>query len=191
MCPAAAQSSPPSESYPRQYETSARFKGHLEIFFRPIRAADADLLRELFRSHSKETILHRYFAPLGELSPEQMTSFVDLDYKKDMAIIGLVPFQDRQRMICVGRFFRDASVNSAEIAITVHDDYQRRGIGTFLLQTLIRAARDLHIETLTADVLSDNRAMMRLLRNCSNKLAITLDAGVYHIAFPVGRKRSN
>lgn len=165
--------------------TKAWFGHHLNIFFRPIRHEDAPLLQEFFQSHSAQTILHRYFAPLRELSTEQISRFVDLDYSNDMAIIGLVPFQGRQRMLCVGRYFREPVANSAEIAITVHDDYQGRGIGTFLLRNLIRIACAHGIETLTADVMADNHAMMALLRKCSDKLDISLDAGIYHVTFPI------
>ena len=163
----------------------AWFGHHLDIFFRPIRHEDTALLREFFHSHSAQTILHRYFGPLRELSPEQISRFVDLDFSNDMAIIGLVPFEGRQRMLCVGRYYRNPGLNSAEIAITVHDDYQGHGIGTFLLRNLIRIARAHGIERLTADVMADNHAMMALLRKCSDKLDVTLDAGIYHVTFPI------
>ena len=175
---------------PGRYERWARLKG-TEIFFRPIRKTDAELLQELFHSHSQETIVHRYFSPLRELSLEQITKFVDLDYSRDMAIIGLVPYLKRQRMICVGRFFRNASENGAEIAITVHDDYRKRGIGTYLLRELIRVARDMGLEFLTADVLVDNHAMLALLHKCSLKLKeVSLDASVYHYVFWLKGERS-
>jgi GNAT superfamily N-acetyltransferase len=161
------------------------FGNDLKIDFRPIRHEDAGWLNEFFKSHSKATILHRYFAPLLELSPEQIRKFVDLDYEKDMAIIGLVPFQDRERILCVGRFFRDSKGNSAEIAITVHDDFQGRGIGTFLLRALIRIARAYGIAELTADVLAENNAMMCVLHKCSHKLSIDLSASVYHVVLPI------
>jgi RimJ/RimL family protein N-acetyltransferase len=164
------------------------FGDSLDITFRLIRHDDAALLKEFFLSHSKQTVLHRYFAPLNELTVAQIGKFVDLDFKNDTAIVGLVPFHGRERMLCVGRYFRDPATNSAEIAITVHDDFQGQGIGTFLLRNLIRIARAHGIEELTADVLVDNPAMMRLLHRCSDELEISVDAGVYHVIFPVGKR---
>ena len=93
-------------SYPKKYETSAVFKDGLTIAFRPIRPTDEALLKELFYSHSERTILHRYFAHISHLSQAQVRKFVTLDDRNDFALIGLVPHEGRERMICVGRYFR-------------------------------------------------------------------------------------
>jgi GNAT superfamily N-acetyltransferase len=169
--------------YPRQYETKARFAGHLEIFFRPIKPTDANLLKEFFRSHSEQTILHRYFIPLHDLPPDLLHQFVNLDYKHDMAIVGLIPFKGHEKILCVGRYCQNPGANDAEIAITVHDDCQRRGIGTFLFKFLSKIARENGITGFTADVMADNHAMLRLIQKSAERIESALDAGVYHLCF--------
>jgi len=169
--------------YPGQYETTARFAGHLSIFFRPIKPTDAKLLKEFFRSHSEQTILYRYFTPLHDLPPELVQQFVNLDYHNDMAIVGMVPFEGRERMLCVGRYCHNPAANDAEIAITVHDQWQRHGIGTFLFKFLTRIASENGITGFTADVMADNHGMLRLIRKCVDNMESTLEAGVYHLWF--------
>jgi RimJ/RimL family protein N-acetyltransferase len=183
MNPSAPQAKSGFLPYPQQYETRSRFSGHLNIFFRPIKPADADLLKEFFRSHSERTILYRYFTPLHDLPPELVRQFVNLDYHNDMAIVGMVPFEGREKMLCVGRYCRNPTANDAEIAITVHDQWQRHGIGTFLFKFLTRIARENGITGFTADVMADNHGMLRLIRKCADKIESTLEAGVYHLCF--------
>jgi RimJ/RimL family protein N-acetyltransferase len=172
----------------KKYETSEMFKDGLKIHFRPIQPQDEDLLKELFYSHSEQTIMHRYLAHIRYLSQAQVQEFVALDYRNDFALVGLVPHEGRERMICVGRYYRDPSGTDAEIAITVHDDFQHHDIGTFLARSLVEIAREHGITAFTASVLADNSAMMHVFRKVADKIEVKLDSGVYSVRFELAEK---
>jgi GNAT superfamily N-acetyltransferase len=186
MNPIATRGKPAFQTYPMQYETTVRFAGHLDIFFRPIKPTDANVLKEFFRSHSAQTIQYRYLAPLRNLPSELLQKFVNVDYHNDMAIVGLVPFEGRERMLCVGRYCRNPGSNDAEIAITVHDKWQRQGPGSFLFKFLTKIARENGLAGFTADVMADNRGMIRLIHKSAGKIESTLEAGIYRLRFALG-----
>lgn len=171
--------------YPKKYEMDSTFKGGLKVHFRPILPADETLLRELFYSHSEQTIVNRYLAHICRLSHEQVQKFVTVDYRNDFALVGLVPHEGRERMICVGRYFRNPCGDDGEVAITVHDDFQNRGIGTFLVRTLSKIASENDITAFTANVRTDNHAMLHILQKVAGKLEISQEPDVCRIRCPL------
>jgi acyl-CoA hydrolase/GNAT superfamily N-acetyltransferase len=169
--------------YPKKYETDAVFKDGLKVHLRPIQPIDEMLLKELFYSHSEQTILNRYFVPVSHLSHEQVQKFVTLDYRNDFALVGVVPHEGRERMICVGRYFRNPAGSDAEVAITVHDDFQNHGMGIFLVQTLAKIASENGITAFTADLRADNYAMLHIFQKAAGKLETKLESNICHVRF--------
>ena len=166
--------------YPAELESVQTFKG-VEIRFRPIKPSDERLLREFFYSHSAETIYQRYHIPMKSLSPQQIQQLCTLDYDRQIALIGLVPHGEADRIVAVGRYELDPSTGMAEVAFTVHDELQGRGIGTWLMKRLIEVARNRGVRGFVGSVLSGNVKMLNLFHRSGFPVVSTLDQGEYTV----------
>lgn len=74
----------------------------------------------------------------------------------------------------------DVFIERAEVASTVRNGWQRRGIGTCMLRNLITIARRSGISGFTAVVLRENRPMRSVVRNSGCKITTRLEGGIYH-----------
>ena len=72
------------------------------------------------------------------------------------------------------------------MAVTVHDDFQGRDIGSLLLRYVAQIARESGTATFTADVLADNHAMLQVFHKVFAKIESKLEAGVYHLRCDLG-----
>ena len=134
------------------------------VLIRPVRSADAPLLADGFARLSDRSRRLRFLSPKQELSPVELGYFTDVDHH-DHEALGALDHADG-RGVGIARYVRDADdPHAAEIAVTVIDDWQGRGLGTELVAQLSARARSEGIRRFTAQVAADNPAMARLLRN--------------------------
>ena len=128
-----------------------------------VRRADAPLLADGFARLSPESRRLRFLRRKDELTPAELRYFTDIDHY-DHEALGALNHADG-RGVGVARYVRDADdPHSAEIALTIVDDWQGRGLGTELLAQLSGRARAEGIRRFTALVSADNAAMTALLR---------------------------
>jgi GNAT superfamily N-acetyltransferase len=162
--------------YPLELESRETFRGE-EIHFRPIRPSDERLLREFFYSHSADTVYQRYHAPVKSLTPQQIQQLCTLDYDRQMALAGFVPEGESERMVAVGRYALEPGETLAEVAFTVHDELQSRGIGSYLLRRLIEIARTKGIRGFVGYVLPNNVRMINVFQQSGVSVDSKLSEG--------------
>ena len=134
-----------------------------DVVIRQVRSSDAPLLADGFARLGPESRRLRFLRRKDELTPAELRYFTDVDHHDHEALGALDPAAGRG--VGVARYVRDASdPQSAEIAVTVVDDWQGRGLGAELLAQLSGRARAAGIRRFTALVSADNAAMTALLR---------------------------
>jgi ribosomal protein S18 acetylase RimI-like enzyme len=127
-----------------------------------ITPADRERLREAFQEASAESIYRRFLTPVHSLNDAQLDYLTNVDFVDHVAY-GVETVPDG-RGIAIGRWIRlRGEPESAEVAVAVLDDFQRRGIATELLRLLAGSARARGVKVLRAEVLADNEPVRRLL----------------------------
>ncbi len=177
----------PAVLYPKAYETYWTDKKGVSVFFRPVKATDERAIQDLIYGLPPQDIYTRFFQNLKSFHHKVAMPLAAIDYNNKMAIAAVTGKEEpgnREQIVAVGRYIRDANTNFAEVAFTTHQDWQNRGIGTFLIQSLIRIAKEHNINGITADVLTSNTPMMKVFSKASGNLKMHQAYGVNEIEIP-------
>ena len=167
-------------AYPQQWEADAVLGDGSVVHLRPITPDDEDRLRLFHSQLSPETVYYRFFAPYPELTDKDVRRFTHVDHVDRVGLVATVAGE----IVGVGRYDR-VSPTDAEIAFTVRDDYQGRGLGSVLLEHLAVAARERGFRRFVADVLPQNRRMTATFSRAGYRVAQELEDGVVKLAFEI------
>ena len=127
---------------------------------RPIRPDDKDAIAAGFDRLSAQSRYRRFFAPLTELGEVELAYLTEVDHRDHEALIAFDV--DTREPVGVARFIRNAEPHEAEVAVTVIDHWQGRGVASMLLDCLVQRAREEGITHFLAIVLSDNREAIEM-----------------------------
>jgi acetate---CoA ligase (ADP-forming) len=147
---------------------------------RPPAAEDADALLEFFSTLSEHSRYLRFHG-FPALGPKLVEPVLDPDWHEQGALLGSLD----GRIVALANWVRLRDPRAAEIAFTVGDDYQGRGIGTRLLERLAVQAADAGIEEFVAEVLHENNAMIDVFRNAGFAVTRASEGGEVEIRFPI------
>jgi GNAT superfamily N-acetyltransferase len=131
-----------------------------EIVMRQIRPGDKGALRDGFERMSPESRYRRFFAPLERLSERDLRYLTEVDHHDHEALIA---FENRTGVpVAAARYVRSSEPEEAEVAVTVVDDWQGRGVATALLESLVERAREENVARFVALVLSENTGALEM-----------------------------
>jgi acetate---CoA ligase (ADP-forming) len=125
--------------------------------FRPPHGDDLDSVIRFFRGLSDES-LYRRFHGHPSVGPEMVEPILEPDWIERGALVGV----QGDQVVAAANYVRLREARTAEVAFAVADDFQGRGIGTRLLEQLASTAASVGIEEFVAEVMLDNRAMLRV-----------------------------
>lgn len=146
----------------RRVRTNREFKGGLKAHVRIIKPTDEAMIRDLFYDLSQESVYFRYFSPRRSMPHDNLQQYVNLKEENGISLVATSGPRENRRIIAEARYLVEPSSKYPEVAFMVAEEYQGRGIATFLLQYLTEIAKERGIEGFQADVLLSNLPMIKV-----------------------------
>ncbi|HUV63082.1 MAG TPA: GNAT family N-acetyltransferase [Sedimentisphaerales bacterium] len=170
-------------TYPEELERYDTLRDSTEIFFRPIKPTDEPALSEMLYSLSEKSVRTRYMIHTMAFPHRDIQRLTNIDYKQDIAIVGVVPRVSGEEIVAIAQYFLDPKTQSAEVAFLVQDEWQRKGMGTFLLDYVTQIARQRGVKKFWAKVLPNNEPMLTIFHNSGYKINTEFDGDAYGISY--------
>jgi acyl-CoA hydrolase len=146
------------------YKYSMKVKNGKTVDFRPLLPSDEFAYRNFFYSLQEKTIYLRFFYKMKIFSHEVIQKqWASIDYRKNMSVIGLVQKGGHQEIIGIGSYAKDEP-DRAEVAFVVREDYQGKGVASFLLDILEKIAKENDYKGFSASVLRENQTMIHIFK---------------------------
>jgi len=130
---------------------------------RPMRRSDGEALVAAVAALSPRSRYLRFLAPKPRLTAREVAALTDLDHHAREALVAVEPRHGE--WVAVARYaaFHD-DPRTADVAVTVADAWQRRGVGGALLALVIERAAEEGVTRLRATTFASNRPAVRMLR---------------------------
>ena len=145
-----------------------------------MRPADDKALLGLFTALSEESRWLRFFSPTkGAALAAEAHRETNLDHT-----FGLLALSGPEERVVGHAFYAALDERTAEVAFTIADDFQGRGLGTILLGQLAEVAEANNIQMFEAEVVAANHAMLHVFRESGFPIEVGAIAGQLHVTFP-------
>jgi GNAT superfamily N-acetyltransferase len=141
------------------------------VVIRPIRPEDKGMLSDGLRRLSPQSAQRRFLTPKRSFSRTELRYLTEVDGREHVALVAEYPCHPTRRLIAVARFVKLADrPDAAEVAVTVADEWQGRGLGSLLGKHLSHLARNRGIRRFTATMASENTPAHRLMAKLTEHL---------------------
>jgi acetyltransferase len=151
--------------YPKQLEERVILPNKQRALMRPIRPEDEPAHHAFIARLTPEDIRMRYFGLFRELPHAKMARYTQIDYDREMAFI--IASRDEYGVpetLGEVRTITDPDNERAEFAIVVRSDLKGKGLGTALMDKMLRYCRTWGTKQVYMVTLLENTAMLALAK---------------------------
>src|SRR5262249_45287904 len=165
-------------AYPVEEVREAELRDGRKVTIRPTRTGDAAPLQDLFFHLRPEDVRTRFFRQLRSLTDEMAQHLCGVSYEQEMAFVAVVGEPESERIVGSSAYFLDPGTGLADVSYMIDPEWQGVGLGCILQARAIEYARAHGVRGFTADVLSDNAAMLTVFRRSGCRLTSHVSDGV-------------
>ena len=165
---------------PSDYSVIEKLRTGERIEIRAVRPQDRDDLMAAVDHTSSDSLYRRFFAVRRHFTETEESFYLNVDFVSQVALIAVADANGQPIIIGGGRYVA-GEPGQAEVAFTVVDKYQGRGVGAALLRHLAMIARQAGLRELVAYVLPDNRAMLKVFEKSGLKYTAKREAGSIYV----------
>lgn len=162
--------------YPIKMEETLTINGE-KILIRPSKPVDERRIQEHYYSLPKEDVLTRFFCQKTIFGRTEMESRSHVDYVNDLTLVAVVGEFGFGKVVAVAESMKIEGSNISEVAFSVSEEYQGKGLGTFFIKKLAAVARESGIAGLTAYTFPSNKAMIALFKTLPYKVKTVYEDG--------------
>lgn len=166
------------------YFSTERLRDETPLVIRALQPKDRDELVASFGRLSPRSLYRRFFGPKRSFTAKEISYFVDIDFSRHVALVAEAIERGRPTIVGSSRYIIVA-LAEAEVAFTVADAWQGRGVGALLLRHLTLIAHGAGIRTFVADVLPENGGMLRVFEKSGMTMRRKRNTGCVHVSLQV------
>ena len=167
--------------YPIHLEETIEI-GAEQVTIRPAKPVDERRIQEHFYNLEKDDVIARFFHEKTRFVHDDVKGVSLIDFIQDLTIVAVIGEFGFGTVIGIGEYLVDPATNEAEIAFSISKAYQRKGLGTILLNKLAYAARENGISGLMAYTSPQNKGMNQLFRKLPYKVDSFFDGEILKLS---------
>jgi acetyltransferase len=166
--------------YPTRYVGQFTLKDGNVVTIRPIRPEDEPAMVRFHQTLSERSVYLRFFHMMNleqRTKHDRLMRTCFIDYDREMALVAerRNPETGDQEILGVSRLTKIHGAEGAEVAVVVSDQWHGRGLGKELMARLLIVAADDKVPSLTANILPDNRDMLRVFEKLGFSLKHSME----------------
>ncbi len=154
------------------------------VTIRAARPDDRKRIEDAFRLLDRQSVYFRYFTYRSALGDADFARLETMDFVRDVVLIATIPTADAEIVIGSGRYAAHDGPDGAavaEVAFIIEEDYQGIGLAGRLLHHLAAIARGFGIARFEAEVLRENKGMLRVFARSGLPMTQKAEGGIVHL----------